>query len=37
LNNIKEVSQVTPEVMKRLVGMEKDLTGNSYTAVRERC
>ena len=27
LNNIKEVNQVTPEVLKRLVGMEKDLTG----------
>lgn len=30
LNNIKEVSQVTPEVMKRLAGMEKDLTGSSH-------
>ena len=27
LNNIKEVSQVTPEVLKRLAGMERDLTG----------
>ena len=27
LNNIMEVSQVTPEVLKRLAGMEKDLTG----------
>jgi len=25
-----EVSQVTPEVMKRLEGMEKDLTSNSH-------
>ena len=30
LNNIKEVSQVTPEVIKRLAGMEKDLTGSSH-------
>ncbi|KIX07999.1 uncharacterized protein Z518_02653 [Rhinocladiella mackenziei CBS 650.93] len=27
LNNIKEVSQVTPDVLKRLASMEKDLTG----------
>ncbi|KAJ9502702.1 hypothetical protein H2202_001824 [Exophiala xenobiotica] len=27
LNNIKEVSQVTPEVLKRLASMERDLTG----------
>lgn len=27
LNNLKEVSQVTPEVLKRLASMEKDLTG----------
>ena len=31
LNNIKEVNQVTPDVMKRLAGMEKDLTGTSKT------
>lgn len=28
INNIKEVTQVTPEVLKRLASMEKDLTGN---------
>lgn len=27
LNNLKEVSQVTPEILKRLASMEKDLTG----------
>ncbi len=27
LNNIKEVKQVTPEILKKLAGMEKDLTG----------
>jgi Fungal specific transcription factor domain/Fungal Zn(2)-Cys(6) binuclear cluster domain len=27
LNNIKEINQATPEVLKRLAGMEKDLTG----------
>ncbi|KIW69902.1 hypothetical protein PV04_02219 [Phialophora macrospora] len=27
LNNIKDVSQVTPEVLKRLASMERDLTG----------
>ncbi|KIX93231.1 uncharacterized protein Z520_11086 [Fonsecaea multimorphosa CBS 102226] len=27
LNNIKEVSQVTPDVLKRLASMERDLTG----------
>ncbi|EXJ87393.1 hypothetical protein A1O3_04352 [Capronia epimyces CBS 606.96] len=27
LNNIKDVSQVTPDVLKRLASMEKDLTG----------
>ena len=27
LNNIKDVNQVTPEVLKKLGGMEKDLTG----------
>ncbi|KAK5055346.1 hypothetical protein LTR84_013096 [Exophiala bonariae] len=27
LNNLKEVNQVTPEVLKRLASMEKDLTG----------
>ncbi|KAL2432674.1 hypothetical protein ABEF95_014383 [Exophiala dermatitidis] len=27
LNNIKDVSQVTPEILKRLASMEKDLTG----------
>jgi hypothetical protein len=27
LNNIKEVNQVTPEVLKKLASMEKDLTG----------
>ena len=29
LNNIKEVNQVRPDVMKRLAAMEKDLTGTS--------
>lgn len=33
LNNIKEVSQVTPDVLKRLASMEKDLTGE-YLALR---
>ena len=27
LNNIKEVTQVTPDVLKRLAGMEKEMTG----------
>jgi hypothetical protein len=30
LNNIKGVSQVTPEFMKRLAAMEEDLTGSSH-------
>jgi hypothetical protein len=30
LNNIKGVSQVTPEFRKRLAAMEEDLTGSSH-------
>lgn len=30
LNNIKDVSQVTPGVLKRLASMEKDLTGKAH-------
>jgi hypothetical protein len=30
LNNIKDVSQVTPEVLKRLASMERDLTGKTF-------
>lgn len=29
LNNIKDVSQVTPDVLKRLASMERDLTGKN--------
>lgn len=35
LNNIKEVNQVTPEVLKRLAGMEKDLTGTITATIGE--
>ena len=27
INNIKEINQVTPDVLKRLASMERDLTG----------
>lgn len=29
LNNIKDISQVNPDVLKRLAGMERDLTGKT--------
>lgn len=31
LNSIKEVKHVTPDVLRRLAGMESDLTGNLQT------
>lgn len=34
LNNIKDITQVTPEVLKKLAGMEKDLTGQSVLSQR---
>ena len=36
LNNIKEVNQVTPDVLKRLAGMEKEMTGSMPFLLRTR-